>query len=97
VTVTLDAPAPPINPHEQAVLDYLAEHPGAGIVDAVRAHPPIGDNDDRAVALLARLLWKRRLPGLIESIGADRVWFGLPEAVDAAHLLLTDTTERPAL
>ena len=97
MTVVLDAPAPPINPHEQAVLDYLAEHPGASVVDAVRAHPPVADNTDRAVALLARLLWKRRLPELVEQIGADRVWFGLPEAVHTARILLTATPERPAL
>lgn len=84
-------PPHPIHPLEQAVLDYLDEHPGSRLSDAVYSLPSM--DEDRAVALVARLLWHRRLPLLMARIEADRAWFGLPEAVTAARRLLFDEDE----
>ena len=96
-TTVLEPPrveVPPVqvmHPLERAVLDYLDQHPGSRLSDAV--YSLRGMDEDRAVALVARLLWHRRLPLLMARIEADRAWFGLAEAVAGAQRLLFDEDE----
>ena len=92
-TALLDAPARTIHPLEQAVLDYLDEHPGSTLSEACDSIPSVAVDEDFAVILAARLLWHRRLPLLMVRTGADRMWFGMAEAVALARRLLFEEDE----